>query len=149
MVTRVGAPPVVREAAMAYAVYTPEVRHPVEVPGDEEQHLVGWLTKRLGAPVRAPHLDELGFRLVGGRLLAGDDGPGALLMYENSGGQRIVLYLCRNDNKGQSTAFRFAEHDRISVFYWLDGAFAFALAGEIDRGGLLGLAQAVYRQATS
>ncbi len=64
-------------------------------------------------------------------------------------GERIVLYLCHNDKKGQSTAFRFAEHDRISVFYWLDGTFAFALAGEIDRGGLLGLAQAVYRQTTT
>ena len=35
------APSIVREAAMAYAVYTPEVRHPVEVPGDQAEHLGG------------------------------------------------------------------------------------------------------------
>ena len=141
-----GSPHVVREAAMAYAVYSPEVRHPVEVPGDQEQHLVAWLTKRLGNEVRAPKLDNLGFLLVGGRLLASDDGPGALLMYENNDGQRVTLYVCRNEKAGRNTAFRYAEHERISVFYWYDGPFSYALAGEIGRSSLLGLAEAVYRQ---
>ena len=131
---------------MAYAVYSPEVRHPVEVPGDQEQHLVAWLTKRLGNEVRAPKLDNLGFLLVGGRLLASDDGPGALLMYENNDGQRVTLYVCRNEKAGRNTAFRYAEHERISVFYWYDGPFSYALAGEIGRSSLLGLAEAVYRQ---
>ncbi len=139
-------PSVVREAAMAYAVYTPEVRHPVEVPGDQEAHLISWLTKRMGAPVRPPRLEELGYRLVGGRLLASDAGPGALFMYENGQGQRVVLYLCQNERSGQSTAFRFAQQERISVFYWFEGAFSYALAGELDRTGLRGLAETVYRQ---
>lgn len=139
-------PSVVREAAMAYAVYTPEVRHPVEVPGDQESHLSSWLTKRLGAPVRPPRLDELGYRLVGGRLLASDEGAGALFMYENDQGQRVILYLCQNEQAGQRTAFRFAQQERIAVFYWFEGAFSYALAGELERNGLLGLAETVYRQ---
>lgn len=141
-----GVPHVVREAAMAYAVYSPEVRHPVEVPGDQERHLVAWLTKRLGGEVRAPDLDALGFLLVGGRLLASDDGPGALLMYENNHGRRVTLYLCRNEEAGRNTSFRYAEQERISVFYWYDGPFSYALAGELGRTGLLRLAEAVYRQ---
>jgi anti-sigma factor RsiW len=139
-------PHVVREAAMAYAVYTPEVRHPVEVPGDQEDHLVAWLTKRLGAQVRAPKLEDLGFLLVGGRLISSDDGPGALFMYENARGQRIVLYLCENESEGRNTAFRFASDEGVSVFYWFDGPFSYALAGELDRDGMLSLAEAVYGQ---
>jgi anti-sigma factor RsiW len=131
---------------MAYAVYTPEVRHPVEVPGDQEEHLVAWLTKRLGAQVRAPKLEDLGFLLVGGRLISSDDGPGALLMYENEDGRRVVLYLCENESKGRNTAFRFASDEGVSVFYWFDGPFAYALAGELDREGMLSLAEAVYSQ---
>ena len=38
-----------RRAAVAYAVYAPEVRHPVEVGADQQEHLVTWLSKRLGS----------------------------------------------------------------------------------------------------
>jgi len=141
-----GVPEVVREAAMAYAVYTPEVRHPVEVPGSQEEHLVTWLTKRMGAKVQAPRLDDLGFALVGGRLVSSDDGPGALLMYENAEGKRVVLYACRGEDEGRDTAFRFAQEEGVSVFYWVEGPLAYALAGGIDRAGLLAVADSVYRQ---
>ncbi len=144
-----GPPSVVREAAMAYAVYTPEVRHPVEVPGGQEQHLVTWLTKRMGVEVRAPQLASLGFALVGGRLLSSDDGPGALLMYEDAQGRRVILYACHNEDKDRSTAFRFAQEEGVSVFHWLEGPLSYALAGEIDRAGLLAIAEAVYRQIST
>jgi anti-sigma factor RsiW len=138
-----------REAAMAYAVYAPEVRHPVEVPGDQEQHLVAWLTKRLGAQVRAPRLDGLGFQLLGGRLLASADGPGALLMYEDAQGRRVVVYACLNEDKDRSTAFRFAQEDGVSVFHWLEGPLSYGVAGELDRAALQSIAEAVYRQITT
>jgi anti-sigma factor RsiW len=135
----------VREAAIAYAVYTPEVRHPVEVSAEQQEHLVAWLTKRLAAPVTAPSLAGLGFSLLGGRLLATEDGPGALLMYENPGGQRIVLYLCPNDLGGRSTSFRFGHREGVSVLYWFDRMFSFAVAAELDRNQMLGIAEQVYR----
>lgn len=141
-----GVPDTVREAAMAYAVYAPEVRHPVEVPGDQEQHLVAWLTKRVGAQVHAPRLDNGGYRLLGGRLLASNDGPGALLMYENPEGKRVVLYACRSEEGGRDTAFRFAEEEGVSVYYWSEGGLSYALAGEIERSGLLKLTEAAYHQ---
>src|SRR5690606_23515824 len=50
-----------RHAAVAHAVFVPEIRHPVEVHGAEEAHLIGWLSKRLGHPIRAPKLSAHGF----------------------------------------------------------------------------------------
>lgn len=142
-------PSVVREAAMAYAVYTPEVRHPVEVPGDQADHLAAWLSKRMGVPYRVPRLDDLGFDLVGGRLLASDDGPGALLMYEDDQGRRVVLYACLNEHTGRSTALRFAEDQGVAVFHWLEGPLSYALAGELERAALQPLTEAVYRQVNT
>jgi anti-sigma factor RsiW len=139
-------PHTVREAAMAYAVYAPEVRHPVEVPGDQEQHLVSWLTKRMGIQVRAPHLDSLGFLLLGGRLLSSDDGPGALLMYENPEGKRVILYACPTEEADRDTALRFAQEEGVSVVYWTEGPLSYALAGELERTGLQALAESAYRQ---
>jgi anti-sigma factor RsiW len=144
-----GTPSVVREAAMAYAVYSPEVRHPVEVPGDQEEHLAAWLSKRMGVPFRAPRLETLGFTLVGGRLLSSDDGPGALLMYEDAQGQRVVLYACHNEQKDRDTALRFAQEEGISVFHWLEGPLSYAMAGELDRATLHALTEAIYRQVNT
>jgi anti-sigma factor RsiW len=143
-----GPPSVVREAAMAYTVYTPEVHHPVEVAAGQGEHLIAWLSKRMGTPMRAPRLDTLGFELVGGRLLASADGPGALLMYEDAGGQRLVLYACHSETGGRDTAFRYAEEEGISVFHWSDAPLTYALAAELPRADLQAVAQAVYQQTT-
>ena len=46
----------VRQAAVAHAVYAPEVRHPVEVAAAQQEHLIQWLSKRLGRPLKVPDL---------------------------------------------------------------------------------------------
>lgn len=136
-------------AAVAHAVYSPEVRHPVEVGADQERHLVAWLSKRLGGEVRAPYLGEQGFALLGGRLLPAQDGPGAQFMYEDKSGRRLTLYLSAKDKTTTPAAFRFAEEGDIGVFYWVDGGFAYALSGKLTRAELLPLADAAYRQLTA
>ena len=136
----------VRQAVIAYAVYTPEVRHPVEVGADDEEHLVAWLSKRLGASVRVPHLGGVGYQLVGGRLLPSAQGPAAQFMFQAGNGQRLTLYVRIATASSTQTAFRFAQEGRVNVFYWLDGKFGYALSGETDRNELLRVANAVYQQ---
>jgi len=41
-------------AARAHLVYSPEVRHPVEVEAKEQEHLVKWLSKRLDLQLKVP-----------------------------------------------------------------------------------------------
>lgn len=133
-------------AAVAHAVYSPEVRHPVEVGADQETHLVNWLSKRLGASLKIPHLAAQGYALVGGRLLPGERGPAAQFMYQDSKGQRLTLYVRISKEARAPTAFRFAQENGVGVFYWLDGRLGYALSGETDRAELLRVADAVYRQ---
>jgi anti-sigma factor RsiW len=135
-----------RLAATAHAVYSPEVRHPVEVTANEEEHLVGWLSKRLGTTLKAPKLAPLGYELVGGRLLSGPQGPVAHFMYQDGRGQRLTLYVSRQRGEPRDTAFRFSQEDRVSVFYWVDGNFGYALSGEMKREQLLQVAEVVYKQ---
>ena len=133
-------------AAVAHIVYSPEVRHPVEVGADQEAHLVAWLSKRLGGSLKVPHLAELGYQLVGGRLLPGSQGPVAQFMFQEGNGQRLTLYVRIRAGDSKETAFRYAQERGISVFYWIDGKFGYALSGEIDKGELLRVAKAVYQQ---
>ena len=142
-------------AAVAHAVYAPEVRHPVEVhvaqgsaaeQRAQEEHLARWLSKRLGQPVRLYDLRPQGFELVGGRLLPDLAGPSAQLMYQHSSGQRITLYL-RRPEAGSSVAFKFQRDGDLNLFYWVEDGFGCALVGKLPRAQLLALAEAVYQQA--
>jgi anti-sigma factor RsiW len=136
-----------RRAAIAHATYSPEVRHPVEVGADQEAHLVAWLSKRLGAPLRAPKLEAAGYSLVGGRLLPGDNGPVAHFMYQSNQGTRITLYVRTEAAGNRETAFRYAKEGNVSVFYWVDRKLGYALSSaEIGKDDLFKVANAVYQQ---
>lgn len=134
----------VKQAASAHAVYTPEKRHPVEVTSEQEAHLVKWLSKRLGAPVHAPNLLAFGYQLVGGRLLPAPSGAAAQFMFEGAQGNRLTLYVVQNSAAGVHTAFRFARNGDISLFYWIEGPLGYALVGKLERTELLKIATAVY-----
>ena len=133
-------------AARAHLVYSPEVRHPVEVEAKEQDHLVKWLSKRLDLPLKVPVLSTEGFELLGGRLLPGSDGPVAQFMYQDATGKRLTLYVTRPHKGDEITAFRFAQEGRVSVFYWIDRDCGYALSGELDKPQLSRVATAVYRQ---
>lgn len=137
-----------RDAALAHVVYTPEVRHPVEVTAAQQEHLVQWLSKRLDRPLKVPQLQALGFDLVGGRLLPGEAGARAQFMFQNSAGQRLTLYIGALAVHGADTgtAFQFSDDRGVARFYWLEDGTGYALAGSLPRATLLSLAHDVHRQ---
>ena len=134
-----------RRAAVAHAVYSPEVRRPVEVGAEQEQALVTWLTRRIGSPVKAPALGGLGYELIGGRLLPGESGPVAQFMYGATDRPRLTLYVTA-EAPGQDVAFRFGQQGKVNVFYWVEGSFGYAISAESDRTELMKVSQEVYRQ---
>ncbi len=137
-------PGFVADALSAHQVYAVEVRHPVEVEAAEADHLVTWLSRRLGVPVAAPDLAAAGFELVGGRLLPAATGPAAQLMYQDASGRRVTLYVRASADPAE-TAFRFAREGQLTALYWRDHGAAWALLGELPRDELLRLAHAVYQ----
>jgi anti-sigma factor RsiW len=133
-------------AARAHLVYASEVRHPVEVDATQQDHLVKWLSKRLGTELKVPVLSKEGFELLGGRLLPGNEGPVAQFMYQEASGKRLTLYVTRPHQGDELTAFRFAQEGPVSVFYWIDRECGYALSGEVDRPTLARVASTVYKQ---
>ncbi|MFC5498276.1 anti-sigma factor family protein [Caenimonas terrae] len=140
-------------AAMAHAVYSPEPRRAVEVSADQEDQLVTWLSKRMGAPMKPPHLQALGYTLEGGRLLPGGQGPVAQFMYHDPAGARLTLYVSRElpgaeaAGKGrQDVAFRFAREGQVNVFYWVDPPFGYAISAGAGQSELARVSAEVYRQ---
>jgi anti-sigma factor RsiW len=139
-------------AAQAHLVYSPEVRHPVEVDAKQQDHLVKWLSKRLDVPLKVPALTQEGFELLGGRLLPGGQGGAvAQFMYQDATGKRLTLYVTPTKKGAQPelTSFRFAKEGAVSVFYWIDDECGYALSGEVDKATLAKVAALVYKQLES
>jgi len=132
------------EAVDAYKLYVVEVRHPVEVPGNEEAHLTQWLSRRVGYPLRIPDLSPVGLKLVGGRLLPGPRGAAAFFMYEGQSGERFTLYSTRAG--GPDSALRYNDDGKVGALYWADGDVAYVVNGEANRERLHKVAESVYAQ---
>jgi anti-sigma factor RsiW len=134
-----------QEASSAFLIYASEVRHPVEVRADEKDHLVKWLSKKLGHQLAAPDLSTRGFSLVGGRLVPVNGRAGALLMYEDAAGKRLTILVGQSEANAV-TSFRFASEGKVETFYWIDEKLSYAVTGEIPRDVLRNVADDCYQQ---
>ena len=131
------------EALSAHKLYVAEVRHPVEVRA-AEQHLIPWLSKRVGTNLRIPDLKEYSLKLLGGRLLPGPIGPAALFMYEGPTGERFTIYCSRS--KKARTALRYQSGGDVAAMHWVESEIGYVVSGPDDRERLAKIAQTAYEQ---
>jgi anti-sigma factor RsiW len=130
-------------ALSAHRLYITEVRHPIEV-GAAEQHLMPWLSRRVGTTLRAPDLNSFSLKLLGGRLLPGPIGPAALFMYESPSGERYTFYCSKS--KAPSTALRYNAAGDVAAVQWVESDYGFVVSGPANRDHLLKIAQTAYEQ---
>jgi len=132
-----------QRALAAHKLYIGEIRHPVEV-GADEAHLTPWLSRRIGTTLRIPDFSAFDMKLLGGRLLPGEAGPAALLMYENGSGDRITFYLSKLNHP--QIAFRYYTSDHVAAIRWVVGDYGYVVAGPADKMRLKELARAAFEQ---
>jgi anti-sigma factor RsiW len=132
-------PNVVVEAARAHALFSVDADRPVELTAAAGADMAAWFSHRLGKPVAIPHLGASGLQLVGGRLLAGDDGPVAQLIYEDQDGYRLTLGLSAVPaNSGPE--IEVVTLEGLIAGYWHDGALTYALVGPASEQQLVAIA---------
>lgn len=137
---------IIERARVAHVIYSAETRRAVEVAASQEQDMIRWLSKRMGAAVRVPRLAEFGYEALGGRLLPGSNGPACQIMYQNASGKRLTIYLAR-DRAGTAKPVSFSDKDSVHVVFWTDGTLAFAVSGELGQEELKRIAAAIARNA--
>lgn len=128
-----------------FLVYASDKRHPIEVGADQKEHMLTWLSKRVGEPIAAPDITDEGFTLIGGRLVTYAEKPAALIMYENLKGERLTLMVGHNENN-RDTSFRFNDKDGVQTLYWIDGPLGYALSASIGRDRLQAVAHSLNRR---
>jgi anti-sigma factor RsiW len=137
---------VAADAIAAHRTFVVDATHPVEVDASREAHLVQWLSKRLGRPMKVPNLSALGFKLMGGRLLPTPEGVACQIMYDDEQGRRLTLYM-RPGGAATETPLRFERDGSIANYSWLDrGGFGFGVTADTDAKRLRGIAESIQQQ---
>jgi anti-sigma factor RsiW len=137
-----------RQQAMAsHAVYAADSRHPIEVGAAESDQLSQWLSKRLQRSVAPPDLSALGYRLLGGRLLATErGGAAALFVYDDAHGNRLSVLL-RPMAPELHAARSDTEQGALTGCSWIAGGMGYAVVGTAPDQTLDQIADQISRQA--
>jgi anti-sigma factor RsiW len=132
-------PGVVVEAAQAHEIFGGDPSRPVELTAAAAVDMAAWFSSRLGELVEVPSLQALGLRLVGGRLLAGDDGPVAQMIYEDRSGYRVTLCLSSAPDDG-GPEIEVVTLEGLIAGYWHEGELTYALVGDTSEQELVAIA---------
>jgi anti-sigma factor RsiW len=122
-------PDVVIEAAQAHEIFSGDRERPVELTALASTDLAAWFSSRLGELVEIPSLRAMGLQLVGGRLLAGDQGPVAQLIYEDASGYRVSLCLSSAPSDSGSE-LELVTVEGLTAGYWHEGDLTYALVAK-------------------
>ncbi len=136
-----------QSASMNYAVYAPDHTRPVELAAADRDELAGWFSARMKRPVAVPDLSGSGYRLMGGRLVATQQGPAGLLMYDDGHGARFVM-LMRPMSVPGDAPMRAHTTETSNGYAWAQDGLGYSLVGAADPTILHPLANEI-RRATA
>jgi anti-sigma factor RsiW len=85
--------PAMDDALEAHRLFAQEGALKPDIVPRDASDMQAWMDQHFTAAPRIPDLTDAGFRPVGGRLLATDDGPAALVLYRDGQGGVISFYL--------------------------------------------------------
>ncbi|MDX7951896.1 hypothetical protein P7D22_12015 [Lichenihabitans sp. Uapishka_5] len=127
----------------AHRTFSVDPDRPVEITDQPAGALAAWFRHHVAVPVRVPDLTKLGWTLRGGRVVPADQGPAALMVYENAVGDRLSLLVAGVNNPNLSdTSFALLPGPTLT---WLDGPVGFGLVTSKEGSWLRDNAAALYR----
>jgi anti-sigma factor RsiW len=125
---RAGIDALAQEASYAYAVFGPDRGRPVEIAAADSAALVRWVEKRLSRPISVPDLSSAGFQFMGGRVVATQNGPAGLLMYDDAKGGRIAI-LMRPMTQDENAPMAAHREGAVAGYAWADNGMGYSLVG--------------------
>lgn len=130
-------------AALAHAVHAVAPNPLLDLASDDPEAVTAWLAQAVPGAARVPRVDDLGFRLLGARLMMGQDAPAGLVLYERGPDKRLALFVSPESEGAADAAPRFSRDRRLGVVTWAEGGQGFGLAGPFGRDELMAVAAIV------
>lgn len=120
------------DALQAYRMFALNRHVNLDVTQQHAGELQGWLDQHFRNAAPLPDLVDSGFHLVGGRLLATDSGPAAMVLYEDRQGDAISFYI-RPPSPHAGTLPRGQRREgQLVASYWSGNGYNYALVSHDD-----------------
>ncbi|MBJ9976427.1 anti-sigma factor [Pseudomonas sp. S75] len=104
----------------------------LDIQASDATQLQRWLGSHFARVGQLPDLSRYGFEPVGARLLANEDGPAALLVFQDERGERISLFMRSPGAHYRTMPSGQRVDGALEARYWSRGAYNFALVSDAD-----------------
>lgn len=134
------------DAMQAYKLFGSATAANLDVVSAGNGELASWVQRYFINGTLPPNLEQFGYRLLGARLMATDNGPAALVMYQSPEGSRVAWYIRPIEPVKLPHGERRASD--LMAQYWSDNHYNYALVTPSEGTQLDGMREAI-RQSTS
>lgn len=134
------------DAVQAYRLFGKDSPANLDVLSAGNGELTSWVQRYFINGTLPPNLEQFGYRLLGARLMATDDGPAALVMYQDPQGTRVAWYI----RPVQPVKLPHGERHASDLLaqYWSDKHYNYAFVTPSEANQVQDMRQ-VIRQSTS
>jgi anti-sigma factor RsiW len=91
-----------------------------------------WLDRYFTRVSRLPDLKSAGFEPVSGRLLSTDEGPAAMVMYEDRSGHKVSFYVRPPGPKNTFLPRGSRSDGDLQAEYWSAGGYNYAVVSPVE-----------------
>lgn len=115
------------QAAVAQRVFVADNDRPVELTSADLTQKVGWNNTNEARHVTAPDLSEAGYKFIGSRLVATDQGAAPMFIYQNAQGGRISIFVRVMEAIDTNAPMRPIDSNNASGFAWSRDGIGFGV----------------------
>lgn len=120
------------DALQAYRLIAQQGMLPADYKVDGAGDMQRWLDRYFTQVSRLPDLTAAGFEPVSGRLLSTDEGPAAMVMYEDASGHKVSFYVRPPGPKNTFLPKGSRSDGDLQADYWSGGGYNYAMVSPVD-----------------
>jgi anti-sigma factor RsiW len=120
------------DALQAYRLIAQQGMLPADYKVDGDGNMQHWLDRYFTQANRLPDLTAAGFQPVSGRLLSTDEGPAAMVMYEDGGGHKVSFYVRPPGPKNTFLPRGSRSDGGLQAEYWSGSGYNYAMVSPVD-----------------
>ena len=120
------------DALQAYRLIAQQGILPADYKAGDDGDMQGWLDRYFTQANRLPDLSGAGFKPASGRLLSTEQGPAAMVVYENQGGQKISFYVRPPGPKNFMLPRGSRSDGGLQAEYWSGSGYNYAMVSPAD-----------------
>ncbi|HJR27528.1 MAG TPA: anti-sigma factor [Pseudomonas sp.] len=120
------------DAMQAYRLMAQQGILPADYKASDDGDMQGWLDRYFSQAHRLPNLAGAGYKPVSGRLLSTEQGPAAMVVYEDQGGHKVSFYVRPPGPKNTFLPRGSRSDGELQAEYWSGDGYNYAMVSPSD-----------------